>query len=60
MANPTGFMQYPRVEVEHRPIEQRIRDWYEVDRRLVVAFSTSRRRVAWTAAFRTATASAAR
>ena len=26
MANPTGFLQYPRVEIEHRPIEERIRD----------------------------------
>jgi glutamate synthase (NADPH) small chain len=35
MANPTGFLQYPRVESEHRPIEERIRDWREIDRDLV-------------------------
>jgi len=35
MANPTGFMQYERVETGHRPIPQRIRDWYEIDRPLV-------------------------
>ena len=35
MANPTGFLQYPRVEVGHRPIEQRIQDWHEIDQPLV-------------------------
>ena len=35
MANPTGFLQYPRIEIEHRPIEERIRDWHEIDRELV-------------------------
>ncbi|MGA2062086.1 MAG: glutamate synthase subunit beta [Thermoguttaceae bacterium] len=35
MANPTGFTQYERVEVGHRPIPERIRDWYEIDRPLV-------------------------
>ena len=35
MANPTGFLQYPRVEIEHRPIEERIRDWHEIDRDLL-------------------------
>lgn len=35
MGNPSGFMQIPRGEVEHRPIEDRIKDWYEVDRPLV-------------------------
>jgi len=28
-------MQYERVETGHRPIPQRIRDWYEIDRPLV-------------------------
>jgi glutamate synthase (NADPH/NADH) small chain len=35
VANPTGFLQYPRVEVGHRPIQQRIQDWHEIDQPLV-------------------------
>jgi glutamate synthase (NADPH) small chain len=35
MASPTGFLQFPRVEVEHRPIKDRIKDWHEIDRPLV-------------------------
>ena len=35
MGNPTGFMQYPRVDVGHRPIAERIKDWREIDRPLV-------------------------
>jgi len=35
MANPTGFLQFPRVEVDHRPVAERIRDWHEVDRPLI-------------------------
>jgi glutamate synthase (NADPH/NADH) small chain len=35
MGNPTGFMQISRGEVGHRPIEERIKDWYEIDRPLV-------------------------
>ena len=35
MANPTGFMQFPRVEVGHRPIRDRIQDWQEIDQPLV-------------------------
>lgn len=35
MANPTGFVQYPRVNIEHRPVEERINDWHEIDRELV-------------------------
>ena len=35
MANPTGFLEFGRVEVGHRPVEERIRDWYEIDRPLV-------------------------
>jgi glutamate synthase (NADPH/NADH) small chain len=35
MANPTGFLLYPRVAIEHRPIEERIRDWHEIDRELL-------------------------
>ena len=35
MGNPTGFIEFPRVEVDHRPIAERIRDWCEVDRPLV-------------------------
>jgi glutamate synthase (NADPH/NADH) small chain len=37
MANPTGFKQFSRVEVPHRPVAERIRDWYEIDRPLVQA-----------------------
>lgn len=35
MAKPTGFIEYRRVEVDHRPVAERIRDWHEVDRPLV-------------------------
>ncbi len=35
MANPTGFKQFARLEVPHRPISERIKDWYEVDQLLV-------------------------
>jgi len=31
MGKPTGFLEYPRVEVGHRPIDQRVRDWREID-----------------------------
>ncbi|MBN2218570.1 MAG: glutamate synthase subunit beta, partial [Pirellulales bacterium] len=34
MADPQGFLKYPRVEADHRPIAERIKDWYEVDRPL--------------------------
>jgi len=40
MANPTGFTQYERVEVGHRPIPERIKDWYEIDRPLVARVLT--------------------
>ncbi|MCC6126448.1 MAG: glutamate synthase subunit beta [Pirellulales bacterium] len=35
MGNPTGFIEIPRGEVGHRPIAERIKDWYEIDRPLV-------------------------
>ncbi len=35
MANPTGFIQFPRVEVGHRPVQERIKDFEEVDQPLV-------------------------
>jgi len=35
MANPTGFLQYPRIEIEHRSVQQRINDWREIDRPLI-------------------------
>jgi glutamate synthase (NADPH) small chain len=35
MGSPTGFLQYPRVEIDHRPIKERIRDWEEIDLPLV-------------------------
>lgn len=31
MAKPTGFMEYPREEVAHRPAAERIGDYHEVD-----------------------------
>ena len=61
MANPTGFLQYPRVEVEHRPIDERIQRLAR-DRPAAwsTACSTSRPPAAWTAASPSATPSAAR
>ena len=35
MADPTGFLQFHRLEVPHRPVAERIKDWHEVDRPLV-------------------------
>jgi glutamate synthase (NADPH) small chain len=35
MANPTGFLQFPRVEVEHRSIDERIQDWHEINQPLI-------------------------
>ena len=32
---PPDFCNIPRVEIEHRPIEERIQDWHEIDRPLV-------------------------
>ncbi len=40
MGNPTGFIEYQRVEAGHRPINERIKDWYEVDRPLVARVLT--------------------
>jgi glutamate synthase (NADPH) small chain len=34
VADPTGFVKFARAEVEHRPVEERIRDWEEIDRPL--------------------------
>ncbi len=34
MGNPTGFMNFARADIEHRPIAERIKDWYEIDRLL--------------------------
>ena len=31
MAKPTGFVDYQRAEVPHRPVEERVGDWQEVD-----------------------------
>ncbi|MGQ9574345.1 MAG: glutamate synthase subunit beta [Thermoguttaceae bacterium] len=31
MGDPLGFVKYPRVEIDHRPVAQRIRDWEEID-----------------------------
>ena len=35
MADPTGFIEIARVEIDHRPIEERIKDWHEIDMPLV-------------------------
>ena len=35
MGNPSGFIDYERVETGHRPIQERIKDWHEIDRPLV-------------------------
>ena len=35
MANPTGFKQFTRAEIPHRPVSERIKDWYEIDQPLV-------------------------
>jgi NAD(P)H-dependent glutamate synthase small subunit len=34
MADPMGFVVYPRVEIGHRPVAERVRDWEEIDRPL--------------------------
>jgi glutamate synthase (NADPH/NADH) small chain len=34
MGSPTGFIEYSRSEIPHRPVAERILDWYEVDRPL--------------------------
>jgi len=31
VAKPTGFLEYPRQEIDHRPVEERIRDYRELD-----------------------------
>jgi glutamate synthase (NADPH/NADH) small chain len=35
MANPSGFKQFERADIPHRPVAERIKDWYEIDRPLV-------------------------
>jgi len=35
MGNPTGFKQFTRAEISHRPVSERIKDWYEIDQPLV-------------------------
>ena len=35
MGDVTGFIEFPRVEVGHRPVAERIRDWREIDLPLV-------------------------
>ena len=35
MADPTGFLTFHRLEIPHRPVAQRIKDWHEVDQALV-------------------------
>ena len=34
MGNPTGFIEFGRVEAGHRPVDERIQDWHEIDRPL--------------------------
>ena len=31
MASPSGFLDFPRVETEHRPVQERVQDWREID-----------------------------
>jgi len=31
VGNPTGFIQFPRVEIGHRPVGERVRDFCELD-----------------------------
>ena len=31
MAKPTGFIEFPRKDVPHRPVADRVRDYFEVD-----------------------------
>jgi glutamate synthase (NADPH) small chain len=31
VANPTGFIDFHRLETEHRPVAERVRDWREID-----------------------------
>ena len=31
MAKPTGFLEHPRHDVAHRPVDQRVGDWQEVN-----------------------------
>ena len=31
VADPTGFMHFARADIEHREIEERLKDWREVD-----------------------------
>ncbi len=31
MASPTGFIEYHRVPIPHRPVQQRVKDWQEID-----------------------------
>ena len=35
MGNPTGFKQFTRTELPHRPVSERIKDWYEIDQPLI-------------------------
>ncbi len=35
MANPSGFKQFTRCELPHRPVSERIKDWYETDQLLI-------------------------
>ena len=35
MGNPTGFKQFTRTEIPHRPVSERIKDWYEIDQPLI-------------------------
>lgn len=35
MASPTGFIDFPRVDIDHRPVAERINDWHEIDRDLI-------------------------
>ena len=57
MGKPTGFLEIERQKQPTRPVAERLRDWREVylPYRAAGADAT-RRRAAWTAAFRSVTA----
>jgi len=35
MGNPTGFIQFDRVDIGYRSVDDRIKDWHEIDQPLV-------------------------
>jgi hypothetical protein len=54
------FLEFERETRLMRPVAERVRDFREIERALAPERLSARPAAAWTAAFRTATASAAR